>query len=170
MHRVLGKLRTLPAPVIAAADGVCLGLGCELFISADLRLATPESRLGYPEPRVAVPSPAHHLVWLIGLARAQEMLLTARYVDGEEAYGSGLVTRVASDMDEAISEMIDQVTKLSPYSLAKTKENILLAIESGTAAASEHHINAVAAAASTEDRQEALRAFAEKREPRFTGS
>src|SRR5690606_21491073 len=74
MHTVLGKLRRMPVPVVAAIDGVALGLGCELAISADIRVASPGSSFGYPEPKVAVPSPAHHLVWLIGLARAQELL------------------------------------------------------------------------------------------------
>jgi enoyl-CoA hydratase/carnithine racemase len=58
MHRVLRGLRTFPAPVIAAIDGVAAGLGMELVISGDLRLASPGSRFSYPEPRVAVPSPA----------------------------------------------------------------------------------------------------------------
>lgn len=170
MHRVLNKLRQFPAPVIAAADGVCLGLGCELFISADLRLATPESSFGYPEPRVAVPSPAHRLVWLIGLAHAQEMLLTARFIDADEAHRFGLVTRVSGDIGEATQATVEQVSKLSPFSLAKTKENIVLSMESGADAAAGHHIEGVTGAASTRDRQEALQAFAEKREPRFTGT
>ena len=61
MHSVLGKLRRMPIPIVAAIDGVAVGLGAELVISADIRLATPASTFGYPEPKVAVPSPAHHL-------------------------------------------------------------------------------------------------------------
>ncbi|MEZ4569381.1 MAG: enoyl-CoA hydratase/isomerase family protein [Thermomicrobiales bacterium] len=69
MHDVLHRLRNLPVPVITAIDGVAAGLGCELAISGDLRIASPDSRLSYPEPKVAVPSPTFHLNQLIGLAR-----------------------------------------------------------------------------------------------------
>jgi enoyl-CoA hydratase/carnithine racemase len=170
MHRVLRKLRRLPVPVIAAVDGVAAGLGCELVISADLRVASATSRLGYPEPRVGVPSPSHHLIWLIGLARAQDLLLTARWVEGHEAAQIGLVTLVAPDPEHAARKLAEHVTTLAPFSIAQTKENIWRAIDGGADAATEHHIEGVYRAASTHDRREALAAFAAKRAPRFTGS
>jgi enoyl-CoA hydratase/carnithine racemase len=170
MHGVLRKLRRFPAPVIAAIDGVAAGLGCELAISADIRLATPRSRFSYPEPRVAVPSPAHHLIWLIGLTRAQEMLLTARWIHADEAERTGLATRVVDDAGSAARAVAVDMLKLSPRSLTMTKENIWRAIDAGAEAATAHHIAAVTQSAGTADRREALAAFAEKREPRFTGN
>ena len=170
MHRALWKLRRFPAPVVAAIDGPAAGFGCELAISADLRLASPAARFSYPEPRVAVPSPAHHLIWLIGLARAQEMLLTARWIEAEEAERIGLATRVVADPEEAAWEMARHLLTLSPLSLRVTKENVWRAIDDGAEAASHHHIGGVTEAAGTNDRREALAAFAEKRPPRFTGS
>lgn len=169
MHQVLRAIRTFPAPVIVAVDGVAAGLGMELVISADLRLVSPASRFSYPEPRVAVPSPASHLVALLGLARAQEMLLTARWVPADEAERWGLATRVVADPDSAATELAAELCRLSPLSLTLTKENLWLAIEPGADAATEHHITGVARAAGTRDRQEALDAFRERREPRFTG-
>jgi enoyl-CoA hydratase/carnithine racemase len=169
MHRVLRRLRRFPAPVIAAIDGVAAGLGCELAISGDLRIATPAARFSYPEPRVAVPSPAHHLVQLIGLSRAQDMLFTARWIDAEEAEEIGLVTLLADDAQAAAREMAEHLLTLSPFSLRVTKENIYVGIGEGATEASRHHIAGVTAAADTADRREALAAFAEKRQPRFTG-
>jgi enoyl-CoA hydratase/carnithine racemase len=169
MHRMLGKLRSLPVPVVAAIDGVCTGLGCELAISADIRLATATSRFCYTEPRVAVPSPAHHLIRLIGLARAQEMLLTARWVEAEEAAQTGLVTRVVGDAEGAAREAAAQVAELAPLAVAWTKENIALSIREGAEAASQHHSTKIAVAAGTADRREALAAFGEKRQPQFKG-
>lgn len=169
MHRVLGKLRRTPVPIVAAIDGPALGLGCEIAISADIRLGTPESSFGYPEPRVGVPSPTHHLVWLIGLARAQELLLTARTINGHEAASLGVLTRIESDVEHAAVEMARQIAALAPYSIAKTKENLSLAIGAGALEASAHHVDAIHHAATTADRAEALRAFAEKRPPVFTG-
>jgi enoyl-CoA hydratase/carnithine racemase len=169
MHGVLRKLRRFPAPVIVAVDGVATGLGCELAISGDIRLATPASRFSYPELRVAVPSPSHHLIWLIGLSRAQDMLLTARWVHADEAFRIGLVTRMVDDVDAATDAEVERLLKLAPRSLVDTKANIWEAIDHGAEAASRHHIAGVTHAAGTADRREALTAFAEKREPRFSG-
>ena len=169
MHRVLRKLRRFPAPVIVVVDGVAAGLGCELAISGDIRLASPAARYSYPEPRVAVPSPAHHLVWLIGLARAQDMLLTARWVDSDEAVRFGVATRVVDDIDAGVDDEVARLLALSPRSLTDTKANIWRAIDAGAEAASQHHIDGVTFAAGTADRREALVAFAEKREPVFRG-
>lgn len=169
MHHVLRQLRRFPVPVILAINGVAVGLGCELAISGDLRIASPDARFAYLEPRVAVPSPAHHLVHLIGLSHAQDLLLTARWVDAEEALAIGMVTRIADQPLEAARELAAELIKLSPLSLTRTKENIWVSIDSSAEAASEHHIAGVTEAASTQDRVEALAAFAEKRDPRFTG-
>jgi enoyl-CoA hydratase/carnithine racemase len=169
MHSVLGKLRRMPVPIIAAIDGVAVGLGCELVISADIRLATHGSTFGYPEPRVAVPSPAHHLVWLVGLARAQDLLLTARTIGAEEAASWAIVTRIEGDVEAAALKTARQIAELAPFSIAKTKENIVLSIAPGAEASSRHHIDGVHHAASMSDRKEALLAFAEKRKPIFTG-
>lgn len=170
MHRMLGKLRGLPMPVVAAIDGVCTGLGCELAISADIRLVTPASRFCYTEPRVAVPSPAHHLIRLIGLARAQEMLLTARWVAADEAERSGLATRVVPDAESAAREAAEQIIELAPLAVAWTKEDLWLSIRDGAEAATLRHSTGIARAAATADRREALAAFGEKRPPRFTGA
>lgn len=167
MHRVLRKLRLIPVPVISAVDGVTAGLGTELMISGDLRFATRSSRFSYPEPRVAVPSPAHRLVWLIGLSRAQDMLLTARWVEPEEGERIGLITRAVDDLDTAVNDTIETLRGLSPLALAMTKENLWVSIQAGSEGASAHHIAGVTLAATTEDRHEALAAFLEKRAPRF---
>lgn len=170
MHVVLDKLRRFPCPVITAINGACAGLGAEIAISGDLRVASPSSRIGYPEPRVAVPSPAFHLVALVGMARAQDLLLTARWVGAEEAMQFGIFNRIAEDVDDAAHALATEVAKLSPTSLTLTKENIYLGVRDGAAAASHHHIDGVTSAAWTTDRTEALAAFAEKREPKFTGA
>lgn len=169
MHNVLHRLRNIPSPLIAAIDGVAAGLGCELAISGDLRIASPASRFGYPEPKVAVPSPTFHLSRLIGMSRTQEMLLTARWVDAGEALDWGLITRIAGDPLAAATELAEELLALSPISLTKTKENLAISIAGGEDAATHHHIQHVATAAGTRDRVEALTAFAEKRPPRFEG-
>lgn len=169
MHLVLSKLRQLTVPVIVAVDGVATGLGCELVISGDIRLATATSRFCYTEPRVGVPSPAHHLIRLIGLARAQEMLLTARWVEAAEAAQSGFLTRVVDDASVAAREVAGQIAALAPLAVRWTKENIQRCIQADAEASTLHHSARIAAAAQTTDRVEALAAFTEKRPPHFTG-
>ena len=167
MQWVLGRLRMLPCPVIAALDGVAIGLGCELAISADLRIASPGSRFRYPEPRVAVPSPTFYLAQLIGFARTQDMLLTARWIEAAEAHQWGLVTSLDDDPLGAARARAGELLQMSPFALAKTKENLVVAMNADQTTAIRHHIDHVAAAAGTPDRQEALTAFAERREPDF---
>ena len=169
MHEVLRRFRTLPLPTIAAVNGVAAGLGCELAISADLRIASAESRFSYPEPKVAVPSPAFHLIRVIGLARVQDMLLTARWIESDEALAWGLIHRISKQPVQAALEMADELTELSPISLQKTKEVMELASSVGESASTQRHIEEVVRAADTADRREALLAFAERRKPRFQG-
>jgi enoyl-CoA hydratase/carnithine racemase len=170
MHRVMRKLRHLPVPVITAVNGVAVGFGCELTISGDLRLASPEARFSYSEVRVAVPSPGHQLIWLVGLARAQDLMLTGRWFDASEAERIGFVTRVCPDPNVAARELAEELCLLAPKAVADTKENFRMSVNAGLDAAVQHHIDSVTSATWTGDRREALAAFAERREPRFTGS
>lgn len=170
MHRVMRKLRHLPVPVITAVNGVAVGFGCELTISGDLRLASPDARFSYSEVRVAVPSPGHQLIWLLGLARAQDLMLTGRWFDAEEAERIGFVTRVCSDPLSAARELAEELCQLAPKAVADTKENFRMSVNAGLDAAVQHHIDSVTSATWTDDRREALAAFAERREPTFTGT
>jgi enoyl-CoA hydratase/carnithine racemase len=167
MQWILQRIRMLPCPVIAAIDGVAIGLGCELAISADLRLAAPSSRFRYPEPAIAVPSPTYYLAQIIGVARTQDMLLTARWIEAEEAASWGLVTTIVEKPLEAAKDLATQMLDLSPMALAKTKENLVIAMQSDMTTAVRHHIDYVAASAGSPDRAEALAAFAERRKPNF---
>ncbi|MDI3338922.1 MAG: enoyl-CoA hydratase/isomerase family protein [Sphaerobacter sp.] len=169
MHRALGALRALTVPLVALIQGACVGLGVELALSADLRIAAPSARFSYREPAVAIPSPTWRVTQVIGLARAQDLLLTARWVDADEAAALGLVTRVADDLDAAARAVADQIAALAPLAVAETKRNLLLTLEDGAAAATRHHLDAVVAARATEDGREALAAFAEKRAPCYVG-
>ncbi|HUZ01115.1 MAG TPA: enoyl-CoA hydratase/isomerase family protein [Thermomicrobiaceae bacterium] len=169
MHRVLRKLRALPVPIVAAIDGSAVGLGVELAISADLRFATAASRFSYREVAVAVPSPAHHLVRIVGLTRAQDLLLTARWMEADEAERVGLITRLVPDAEAAAANAAREIAELAPRAVQDTKENIWISVRVGVEAASLHHIDGVAMAALTVDRREALAAFREKRPPHFVG-
>mgnify|MGYP002039889351 CR=1 FL=1 len=89
------RINELPMPVIAAIDGYALGGGAELAYAADIRIATPSLRIGNPETGLGIIAAAGatwRLPEIIGAARASEMLLTGRALDGEEALRWGLVS------------------------------------------------------------------------------
>jgi enoyl-CoA hydratase/carnithine racemase len=100
-------------------------------------------------------------------AKRDRLVIALYNPDSEAAMGDDAVLR--DDLDRAIMELTDQILDLAPLSMRRTKENLWITITQGFQAASEHHQRGVTEAADTEDRKEALRAFAEKRSPKFIG-
>ncbi|MBY6062396.1 enoyl-CoA hydratase/isomerase family protein [Microbacterium esteraromaticum] len=160
LHRVLGRLRELDIPVIAALDGVVVGLGSELAISADIRIVADNTVFFYPEAKVGVPSPSHRLVATIGLARAQDMLLTGRRVHADEAIEWGLATRRAADPKAAAAELAEQLLAFSTHALHETKRGLRRCVAFAAAEDSLKHIEGVSNAAYTAQRTQALADFA----------
>jgi enoyl-CoA hydratase len=102
------RVEELPVPVIAALRGFALGGGCELALSADLRVAGRSVRLGQPEVGLGILPGAgatYRLPLLVGMGRAKEMILTGRWVEAEEALAIGLVNRVVDD-DAVLGEAL----------------------------------------------------------------
>src|SRR5690606_18395151 len=92
---IFRRIRSLPMPVIAAVDGYALGGGAELAYAADIRISTPRVRFGNPETGLGIIAAAGatwRLPEIVGHARASELLLTGRVIDGDEALAWGLVS------------------------------------------------------------------------------
>jgi enoyl-CoA hydratase/carnithine racemase len=120
--------RTCPKPVAVAIQGHLLGGGLELACACDFRVAAPGALLGMPEVTIGIPSviDAALLVRHAGLARAQEMLLTANPVPAEQALEWGLVNRVVEPgrLLDACRELLGQVTRHDPAAIARQKRLI----------------------------------------------
>lgn len=120
------RINELPMPVIAAIDGYALGGGAELAYTADIRIATPSLRIGNPETGLGIIAAAGatwRLPEIIGAARASEMLLTGRALDGEEALRWGLVSSLHPS-DELIATahaIADRIAKNDPLATQHTK-------------------------------------------------
>jgi enoyl-CoA hydratase/carnithine racemase len=174
LERACRDLEAVPKPVVAAVDGVALGGGCELALACDLRVASADARLGLPEIRLGIIPGAggtQRLPRLIGLGRARELVLTGRHVGAEEALEIGLVDRVAP-AGGAYPRALEEARRLAggptlAYAAAKRALAAAgdLPLERGLEVEREVFVPLFA----TRDQEEGMRAFLERREPRFEG-
>ncbi|WP_053753667.1 enoyl-CoA hydratase/isomerase family protein [Streptomyces sp. MMG1533] len=174
LNDVAVLLHELPVPTVAKVTGAAVGAGWNLALGCDLVVATPESRFSQVFARRGL-SPDCGGSWLLprlaGLQQAKRLALLAETIDAEEARSLGLVTWVvpAEGIDAFVSDLAGRLALGPPVALGQTKA--LLNEAAGRtlreALASEARAQAVNFA--TADAPEAYSAFAEKREPRFTG-
>jgi enoyl-CoA hydratase/carnithine racemase len=166
----LSSPERLRKPVIAAVNGYALGGGFELALACDLIVASDRAVFGVPEPTLGVvPGFAmQRLPRLVGVMRAREILLTARRLSAQEAREYGLVSRVAPH-DELMAEarsVAMGMTELAPLALELLKATINRHLLSSDLVFAER---ANAWLFTTRDAQEGIRAFREKRKPKFNG-
>jgi len=171
---LIGRLRGMPQPVIAAVNGPASGGGFALVLGSDIRLASTEARFNAAFIRIGLSACDIGTSWLlpriVGVARAQELMLTGRIFDSAEAYRVGLVVEVVEPdqlLDLAL-QRAEMVLANAPFGVELTKEAMWTALEiPGLQAAIDLENRQQIMASATEDHREALMAFVEKREPRF---
>jgi enoyl-CoA hydratase len=167
-------LRSLRQPVIAAVNGPATGGGLALALAADVRIAAASARFGVAFVRIGFSGCDIGVSWLlprlVGASRAFELMLTGRVFDSAEADRLGLVTRVVPDDDllGAALETARLVVGNSPFGVWLTKEVMWSNLEVGSLQAGIDLENRTQILASfTEDQQEAVTAFLEKRPPSY---
>ena len=167
---VLGAFRDDPRPVIAAVDGAALGAGTQLALACDLRVATPSARFGIPAAKLGL-SVDHwtveRLALLAGHGPARAMLLAAETYGAEDALRLGLVQRIG-DLEEALA-WADEVAALAPLTIEAHKL-ALNALEQPVRRGDHPAVlEAFDRAWGSEDLQEGIAAFRERRLPHFHG-
>ena len=175
--RLAGAVRAfgdLPMPTIAAVRGAAAGGGCELALACDLRVLAESASIGLRETALAILPGAGgtpRLPRLIGLARAKRWLFTAAMFDAHEALADGVADRVVpdADLDEEADRMARTIAANGPVAVRLAKRAIDGGWHLPIDEALELEWDCYQGVLSTEDRVEALRAFAEKRPPRFVG-
>ena len=175
---IIGAWESLPMPVIAAIDGVALGGGLEMALACDLRVASDDARLGLTETRLAIipgGGGTQRLPRVVGLAKAKELIYTARILRGRDAEAIGLVNHCVDQNEEgdaAYLRSLDLAREILPNGPIGVKM-AKLAINKGTevdiASGLSFEEAAYAQVIPTQDRIEALMAFREKRKPEFKG-
>ncbi len=161
-------------PVIAAIDGFALGAGFELALACDIRIATERSEFALPEVRLGMmpgSGGSQRLLRLLGPSRAKYWLFTGRRMAAAEAERLGIVSRVvpAGGLDAAVEELVQDFLRLSPLSLGVLKRTLQDGADVPLGTALELERKAYAYLRSTHDYEEGVRAFLEKRPPRFEG-
>jgi enoyl-CoA hydratase/carnithine racemase len=174
LEGALRHLEAIPKPVIAAINGYALGGGCELALACDFRYAAADVRIGLPEIRLGIIPGAggtQRLPRLVGLSRARDLIFSGRDVDAGEALDMGLVDAVSAPervYDEAVAKAR---TFAAGPSMAYRAAKIALAAaaDRGLLAGLEVEREAFRELFATQDQKEGMRAFLEKRDPRFGG-
>ncbi|MDO8431231.1 MAG: enoyl-CoA hydratase/isomerase family protein [Candidatus Binatus sp.] len=170
----LNRLESIEKPVIGALHGFVGGLGLELALACDARIAAVGSRLGMPEVRIGlVPDVGGttRLTRTVGYARSKELIMTARMIGAEDAERIGLVNRVVADGAHiaAAEELAREMARNAPMAVGLAKRIIDRGYGLDKMTFQELEVLAQSSLLMTEDFKEGASALAERRDPRFKG-
>lgn len=172
--RVFDFMADFPKPVIAMINGFCLGGGCEIAASCDIRIASDRARFGQPEINLGLlpgGGGTQRLPRIIGMGQTMRLILTGEMIDAAEALRIGLVEQVLEHdvLRDRTLEMAATIASKSPVALRLAKEaaraSERLPIEAGIT----YERDLFALAFATDDKAEGVRAFLEKRPPEWKG-
>ena len=175
-QNVFKKIANLEKPVIAAINGVAYGGGNELALACDIRISSDRARFSQPEVNLGL-IPAwggtQRLSRLIGTSKAKELIFTGQFVTAQEAFRIGMVNKIVPDGEElrAASDIVRQIaSRAAPLAVKAVKKiinsgNDSKAINDGL----ELEAEAMKELALTEDIQEGIKSFTEKRQPKYKG-
>jgi len=171
---LFNSIDNFPKPVIAMINGFCLGGGCELALACDIRTASEKARFGQPEINLGIipgGGGTQRLTRLIGEGKAMEMILTGDMIDAQTAFTLGLVNNVFSpeELETKTFELADKIAEKSPIALQMAKEAVKIASRSNLDEGLRREIDLFAVCFSSEDKEEGVAAFLEKRKPVFKG-
>jgi enoyl-CoA hydratase len=171
---LFNSIDEFPKPVIAMVNGFALGGGCELAMACDLRVCSERSKFGQPEINLGIipgGGGTQRLTRLIGETKAMELMMTGDMIDAQTAFNYGLVNYVhpAEELEAKTMELAGKIAEKSPIALQLVKEAVKLAAKSNLDEGLRREIDLFAICFSTEDKEEGVAAFLEKRKPVFKG-
>jgi enoyl-CoA hydratase len=172
--RAFDSVEDFPKPVIAMINGFALGGGCELAMACDIRIASSRAKFGQPEIKLGIipgGGGTQRLPRLIGEGKAMELILTGDMIDAEEALKMGLVNCVVppDQLEAKTMEIANRIAEMSPIALSMAKMAVKSAARLDLRAGLDTELDLFALCFSSEDKEEGVRAFLEKRKPEFKG-
>jgi enoyl-CoA hydratase len=173
-QEVYTRIEQLEIPSIAAINGWALGTGLELAMACTMRVASSKARMGQPEVKLGIMPGAggtQRLPQLVGMGIAMELILTGDPIKADRALAIGLVNRVVEPeqlMDE-VKSLAATLSSRPKLALQYAKEAVLRFAEGSLSQGLAHESYLHALSCGTEDKQEGVAAFLEKRDPKFTG-
>ncbi len=173
-RRACDLIDNLSKPVIAAINGFCLGGGCELAMSCDLRLASENARFGQPEINLAIIPGAggtQRLTRLVGMTKAKELVYTGDMIDAKTACEIGLVNKVVprENLMAEAKALAGKLISKSSIALLRAKQAINSGVSVDLSSALDIEAQCFALCFATEDQKEGTGAFMQKRKPEFKG-
>ncbi len=171
---LFNSIDQFPKPVIAMVNGFCLGGGNELALACDLRVCSPNAKFSQPEINLGIMpggGGTQRLTRLIGEGRSMEIMLTGDMIDSETAHRFGLVNHVyeSSELEEKTMELANKIATKAPIALQMCKEAVKFASRSNLDEGLRREVDLFAICFSTDDKEEGVSAFLEKRKPEFKG-
>ena len=166
---VADLLEAAPVPVVAAIHGYCLGGGLEIALACDFRIATRDAQLGFPEVNLGLlpgGGGTQRAPRLISRGRAAWLIMSGERIPAEQSAEWGLVEFVVDDLEEGIARYVEPLDKQSPHAVRQIKS---LLRETREERSDEREIEAFVACLNSEDGQEGVAAFLEKRPANWTG-
>jgi enoyl-CoA hydratase/carnithine racemase len=169
IHPVADLIEAAPVPVIAAIHGYCLGGGLEIALACDFRIATRDAQLGFPEVNLGLlpgGGGTQRAPRLISRGRAAWLIMSGERIPAETAEAWGLVEFVVDDLEAGIAQYVEPLDKQSPHAIRQIKS---LLHDTRDERSDEREVKAFAACLNSEDGQEGVAAFLDKRQANWTG-
>lgn len=172
LAEVLYKVYTLPKPTIAMVNGAAIGGGTGFLSVCDIAVAAEEAKFGLSEVQIGLVPAAisPYVVRKIGESKAREYFLTGKRISAQKALEIGLINEVVprSKLEERVEELIEQFLASGPEAIASCKELILNVPRMSLEDVKEYTARMIASLRISEEGQEGMSAFLEKRKPRWT--
>ncbi len=174
LHENVAAPERFPGPVIAAIDGYCFGVGLEIALACDFRVATSRALFALPEIGLGmIPGSGgtQRVARLVGMTRAKDMILRGRRIPGDEAYEWGLITQVVEpgELDTAVDAIVSDLLAKSRLALETAKRVLNRGEEAPLETALQLEGYAYGMLRGTADFAEGVQAFVEKRKPEYRG-
>jgi enoyl-CoA hydratase len=171
-ERAFMALMEMPLPIIAAVNGHAFGGGLEMALCCDFIYAARSARMALSETRLGLmPGGAgtQNLPRAAGERRAKELIMTAQAFDAQQGYDWGIVNRVCDNAVEDALNTAQKISENAPLAVRQAKKSVHYGLQMDLATGYRFEIEAYNQLVGTEDRKEGVRAFNEKRKPRFQG-